>query len=196
MPLDFPANPTNGQQYTSAGSTWQFNGVTWKAALGATYVPIAGGTMTGPLTLNADPPVALGAATRQYVDNHLWAYSALPAEVQQVPLGFPVAGKPAASAQINLPMPWALTIPAGLVGTVGFQNTITTASAAFTVNKISGGSTTVLGTVTFTTASRTSITLAGAGGSLAVGDILQLVAPSSQDATLADMAITILAARI
>lgn len=32
------------------------------------YLPLAGGTMTGDLILNADPTVALGAATKQYVD--------------------------------------------------------------------------------------------------------------------------------
>ena len=32
------------------------------------YVPLAGGTMTGPLILNADPVTGLGAATKQYVD--------------------------------------------------------------------------------------------------------------------------------
>lgn len=32
------------------------------------YVPLAGGTMSGPLILNGDPLVGLGAATKQYVD--------------------------------------------------------------------------------------------------------------------------------
>jgi|GEM_PF-1748958 hypothetical protein len=35
----------------------------------AAKVPLAGGTMTGPLILPADPVTALGAATKQYVDN-------------------------------------------------------------------------------------------------------------------------------
>lgn len=35
---------------------------------GPGYLALAGGTMTGPLILNADPAAALGAATRQYVD--------------------------------------------------------------------------------------------------------------------------------
>lgn len=37
----------------------------------STKVPLAGGTMTGALILSADPTVALGAATKQYVDGLL-----------------------------------------------------------------------------------------------------------------------------
>ena len=34
----------------------------------ATKLPLAGGTLTGNLVLNADPTAALGAATKQYAD--------------------------------------------------------------------------------------------------------------------------------
>ena len=37
-------------------------------AVGGNYLPISGGTLTGPLTLNADPTADLHAATKQYVD--------------------------------------------------------------------------------------------------------------------------------
>jgi hypothetical protein len=64
--LDFPANPTTNQLYTAGGQQWIWDGTKWAASgVGVGYVPVSGGTMTGPLILSGDATVDLGAATRE-----------------------------------------------------------------------------------------------------------------------------------
>jgi hypothetical protein len=53
MAIDFPAGPTNGQEFTPPGSgiIWTWDGIKWTAGVGSSvgYLPLAGGTLTGPV---------------------------------------------------------------------------------------------------------------------------------------------------
>lgn len=57
--------------YNTASPEWRrYTGTDWTAAFGSGVIalPIAGGVMEGPITLNSDPSAPLHAATKQYVD--------------------------------------------------------------------------------------------------------------------------------
>jgi hypothetical protein len=67
--IDFPNNPTVGQQFTAAGVTWTWDGTKWTSnGLNTPYLPLSGGVLSGPLTLVGDPTAALQPASKQYVD--------------------------------------------------------------------------------------------------------------------------------
>ena len=166
-----------------SGNSWEFqigSAGTAQLLVGNSIVKC-----TATLVLNADPTANMQAVTKQYCDAAV--------RTRPSPLSFPFPGKPLASGKINVAIPWAVSIPANFAGSVTYESTLPTASAVFTVNKISGGALTQIGTVTLTTASNTSCTLSGSATTLAVGDVLQVVAPSTQDGALADVSITIYA---
>jgi hypothetical protein len=68
-PVSFPDALSDGTTYGRNNAGW-VNVVVPSdlSAAVANYVPLAGGTMTGPLILSANPTVNLGAVTKQYVD--------------------------------------------------------------------------------------------------------------------------------
>ena len=88
-------------------------------------------------------------------------------------------------------MAMAISVPANLIGTVTYSGVIPTGSANFILNKISGSGNVQLGGITLTTASHYSNSMAGVGGLLNAGDVLQVLAPTGVDATLSDVCITI-----
>jgi hypothetical protein len=182
--LDFPSPATTGQTFPGPnGVIWQWDSSKWIAmnSGGTTFLPLTGGTLTGPLIQAANPVNALGTATKQYVDH-----------IRTV--GFTVAfpGKPAATAHVNSCVAFPVSVAASLAGSQAYGGTVATADTTFTVNQISAGVTTALGTIVLHATG--APTLAGAGGTLAAGDVLQILAPA-QDATLADVGITVMATR-
>lgn len=80
-----PSSPSAGQMwwdsvggqlyvYYNDGTSSQWVVANNQGAALANYLPLLGGTLTGALILAADPTVALGAVTKQYVDNNLANY--------------------------------------------------------------------------------------------------------------------------
>jgi hypothetical protein len=76
--LDFPNSPTTNQVFTAPnGTAWTWDGAKWiSGATGSGFLPLSGGTLTGPLTLQGNPTAALQAVTKEYVDTpvtSLWS---------------------------------------------------------------------------------------------------------------------------
>jgi len=123
-------------------------------------------------------------------------YPQLPVELRQLPIVFTFSAMPAEGAAVNVPMGMALTVPVDLAGCVTYAASPPAAPTDFQLNRLSDGVTTELGVITLLpgvmgTASSTT----GPGGPLAAGDVLQIV-PGAQDATLADVGITVMADRV
>jgi hypothetical protein len=101
-------------------------------------------------------------------------------------------GKPdAALVLFEFKATFDFNIPPLLAGAATTVGTNPTASAEYNVNK-NGSS---IGTVTVATDGTVALAGAGASFSAASADVFQLVAPVSQDATLADVSINLLATR-
>jgi hypothetical protein len=123
-------------------------------------------------------------------------YADIPADAQLAPITAAIIGQPGADVSIYIPIVMGVTIDPALGGARAYCNVLPTANAIFTINKVTAaGIVTELGTITFVTTSNTGVALAGAGGSLVPGDTLQILAPA-QDATLADIGITLFAKRV
>jgi hypothetical protein len=54
LDFDFPNSPINGQTVTSpGGALFTYDGVKWTSSSSGTFLPLSGGTMTGPLNVTA-----------------------------------------------------------------------------------------------------------------------------------------------
>ena len=126
-------------------------------------------------------------------------YSQLPVEVQQVPISFPFNGLPGVSAMVNVLMAMGLNVPFLLTGYQSLrQRPRHLANATFNLYKISARKLDVVdwhGGQSPLPAIRRR-TWSGSGTALVAGDVLQIVAPSPQDATLSDVGITLLTTRV
>jgi hypothetical protein len=91
--------------------------------------------------------------------------------------------------------PWvvfnrAINFPANFSGSNANAQIAATSSSVFTIKKVSGITTTTVGTVTFTSSSITFATTGGLGFSCAAGDYLTITSPTL-DATLSGVMISL-----
>jgi hypothetical protein len=142
----------------------------------------------------APPPAAVVIELVEFAGPPI-GYPQLPAELRQLPISFPFGDRPGAGSVVNVPMGFTVTVPAGLAGTRVWSGARASANATFTLNRLSGITVTLLGTITITPATNTSCILAGPGGTVPAGDVMQILV-GAQDATLADVGITVMANRV
>jgi hypothetical protein len=99
--------PSDGTYYGRFNATW------------SNVLSLAGGTLTGPLILAADPTVALGTATKQYVDAHAGPVGPQGPAGPQGPMG--ATGPPGPTGATGATGPAG---PQGPVGATGAQGPI------------------------------------------------------------------------
>ena len=135
------------------------------------------------MSLNYPPPFEVPVAQRAVLADPDSLNVAIP--------GY-LIGKPANSAKyLRYTMTRALTFPANFAGSAATASATATASTTMDIQK-NGVS---CGTITFAlgAAVATFVSSGGAAVSFAAGDILGIVAQASQDATLADIAVSLVA---
>lgn len=103
-----------------------------------------------------------------------------------------ISGKPGAAAIWHIMTPIAFRLPASLTGSYGYSGTNATATATFTLKRLGAS----IGTIEFGSGSATPTFTFTNPVDFAAGDRFTIEAPSSQDATLANVSISLKATRI
>jgi hypothetical protein len=150
MPFDFPNTPAVGAIVVGInGATWRWDGFKWVGGMGGPYLPLSGGTMTGPLNLANDPVGPNEAVTKNYADHLIFT----------VPNEAPMDGQAYGRELANWTpvMPKTGGVLEGDINVAGFKllglatpvNPADAATKSYVDSAIAGGGTiTLLGTVT------------------------------------------------
>lgn len=91
-------------------------------------------------------------------------------------------------------IPRAVSCPVNLTASVGVAQEASTGTAVVNINQIHSGSATLRGTITFTS-SATGVFASAGGLTIAAGDLVQLAFPTTADATLGDISVTLACSR-
>jgi hypothetical protein len=126
-----------------------------------------------------------GQALAEQIDDELVALQSF-----GIPLSIP--GKPGAAAIYHVQCVFDFRLVASLTGSSTYSGTNATSSSTFTLKK-NGSS---IGTLVFSSGGSTASITFASQTDFAAGDRLTFEAPASQDATLANVAITLKALRI
>jgi hypothetical protein len=98
---------------------------------------------------------------------------------------------PNASAVVRVILPRAISLPQNLTNSQCKAKNAATGSTTVTLNKVSGGVTTAIGTAVWAAAGTTCTFTFSNSVSFAAGDLIEFVFPNPADATLANIAITL-----
>jgi hypothetical protein len=185
------ANPGSSPPTPGAVPSTFFCAVRNTGAGTATFTPSSG-------TINGLANLALtnGQGAWLFFDGTNWqAVTSSGATSSTIKVVSAVTGKPAASQIVAIfTADKAATFPANFAtpdSVASLKNT-PAATATYNVNVISGGVTTTKGTVAISTGGAfTFATTSGVAFTMANNDRMEIIAPSSQDATLSDVGITL-----
>ena len=154
------------------------------------FIVSATDQILNPVNGNSWAFIASPTPTLYVFNNNVWnvvAGTAAPYIVGGTIIGQPSAG----GTIIRFQFPITVTFPAGLMNSFFIAGTVSTGSSVFTINK-NGSS---VGTATFA-GSATSATFSFAAQvTYAISDIMTIVAPNPQDATLGDLGLSLLGSR-
>lgn len=210
VPIDYVlVTPAGGVQMTlrdalagGGGGGLTSVGLSLPAMFTVTGSPlVANGTISATLasetanTVLAAPNGSSGAPTFRVLaaaDLPSITYASLPAQVQVSLCQMTLPGTPAPSTKcLIVPIVQNTQVPANFAASNGYSYTNATSNSVYTVAFLRSGSTTTIGTVTFSSGGHTPAFSTQALVNLVAGDVLTITSPSVADLTLADVGLTI-----
>jgi len=145
------------------------------------FLPLAGGTVTGPIVLPGAPTAALQAATKAYVDTRF-------VTVNPYDLAVFFDGIPGADADVlRFTAGRAFFLPAGLANSAAHARV--SATAAYSLEIRRNG--VAIGSIDWALGANAATFTFASNVQFSAGDRLAIVAPPTPDATLEDVGITL-----